>query len=978
MHRVSLLAALLCGASFTSTYAQLRSLETDNVRIIYYTSAHEYVLPHIARSFENAWQFHRKIFDYTPKEKVTLLIEDFGDFGNGGAENVPRNSIVLGISPSRHTYEADLSAERLFSTMNHEAAHVAALDRAAGSDRFFRSFFGGKVTPTDQDPVSVFYSYLTSPRRYAPRWYHEGYAVFMETWMAGGLGRALAGYDEMVFRTFVRDSIYIYDFVGLESEGTTIDFQVGVNSYLYGTRFMSYLANQHGADKIVQWVARSDSSKKGYAGQFKRVFGVPLDDEWGRWVEFEHEWQRENLRQVRESPITQYRPVSDRALGSVSRPIYDASTGRVYVGVRYPGTLGFIASLDPQSGSMKRLTDVLGPALFYVTSVAFDPESRTLFYTTDNNAWRDLHSYEIDTGRSKRLQSNFRTGDLVVNRADGTLWGVRHFDGLSTIVRIPKPYTTWKQVLTYPYGQDIHDLDISPDGKTLVGNLSYIGGQQLLVSYSIDSLLARKEDFKTLFDFEHSAPLNFSFSPDGKRLYGSSYFSGVANIYKYDLEAEKMSIVTNAESGFFRPIELPNDSLFAFTYTGDGFQPIMLPIGQPESVSATRFLGTSVANKYNDVIKQWQVPSPRLINLDSLTTHTGPYNPLSSTAFSSWYPIVAGYQDRVALGARINFSDYLGLSTLDIKGLVIPDASIPEDERFHAEASFKYWNWRISASYNRTNFYDLFGPTKTSRKGYSLGVNYGRVLVDEDSKKMSYNLHATGWGGLRRLPDAQNVAASFSEFLSAGGSLSLSSTRRSLGAVDDEKGYALTLGNANNYVRRELFPRVYTTFDVGTLLPISHSSVWLRTAAGVSFGERDNPFANFYFGGFGNNWVDHQNEKRYREYYSFPGVEINQLGGTNFVRGLAEWNLPPVRFRRVGLPNLYLRWARPALFAAGVVTNVDEKAVRASAISVGGQIDFQFVMFSYLPITVSAGYAVASDDGADAQDEFMFSVKILD
>ena len=72
-----------------------------------------------------------------------------------------------------------------------------------------------------------------------PRWYLEGSAVFMETWMAGGLGRAQGGYDEMVFRAMVRDNARFFDPLGLESEGTRIDFQVGVNAYLYGTRFMT-------------------------------------------------------------------------------------------------------------------------------------------------------------------------------------------------------------------------------------------------------------------------------------------------------------------------------------------------------------------------------------------------------------------------------------------------------------------------------------------------------------------------------------------------------------------------------------------------------------------------------------------------------------------------------------------------------------------------------------------------------------------
>ena len=120
--------------------------------------------------------------------------------------------------------------------------------------------FMGKVPPSDEDPVSIFYSYLTNPRRYAPRWYHEGIAVFMETWMAGGIGRCLTGFDEMVFRTMVRDSSYFYENVGLQSEGTAIDFQVGQVAYLYGTRFDLYLAHKYGPDKLIDWVRREDGS----------------------------------------------------------------------------------------------------------------------------------------------------------------------------------------------------------------------------------------------------------------------------------------------------------------------------------------------------------------------------------------------------------------------------------------------------------------------------------------------------------------------------------------------------------------------------------------------------------------------------------------------------------------------------------------------------------------------------------------------
>ena len=103
--------------------------------------------------------------------------------------------------------------------------------------------------------------YLTAPRVAAPRWYHEGIAVFIDTWMAGGIGRAQSGYDEMVFRSMVRDNAHFYDPLGLVSEGTKVDFQLQINSYLYGTRFMMWLANTYGPEKLVEWVRRQEGSR---------------------------------------------------------------------------------------------------------------------------------------------------------------------------------------------------------------------------------------------------------------------------------------------------------------------------------------------------------------------------------------------------------------------------------------------------------------------------------------------------------------------------------------------------------------------------------------------------------------------------------------------------------------------------------------------------------------------------------------------
>src|SRR5262249_47034948 len=156
-----------------------------------------------------------------------------------GAGAAPYNGISVQIAPPSFAYETYPSNERMNTLMNHELVHVMAFDKAGPSDRFFRTLFRGKVYETAEHPETILYGYLTTPRRAAPRWYHEGIAVFMETWMAGGVGRAQGSYDEMVFRSMVRDGTPFYDPLGLVSEGTKTDFQIDALSYMYGTRFMS-------------------------------------------------------------------------------------------------------------------------------------------------------------------------------------------------------------------------------------------------------------------------------------------------------------------------------------------------------------------------------------------------------------------------------------------------------------------------------------------------------------------------------------------------------------------------------------------------------------------------------------------------------------------------------------------------------------------------------------------------------------------
>ena len=261
----------------------------------------------------------RRTFGWVPSETTTVLLADLSDYGNASTWSAPHNTAFFSVAPLSHAFETYPASERMYSLMNHELVHIVQGDIASDEDRRWRRFFLGKVSPQSQHPESLLYSYLTVPRFNTPRWYSEGGAVFMETWMSGGVGRAQGGYDEMVFRGMVQENARFYDPLGLVSKGTEIDFKTGANAYLYGTRFMDYLGLNYGPQKLLAWWRRDADSRRYYGHDFQRVFGLPLEECWRQWVDWEHGFQRQNLTAVREHPVTGYRDLTKKDLGAVSR-----------------------------------------------------------------------------------------------------------------------------------------------------------------------------------------------------------------------------------------------------------------------------------------------------------------------------------------------------------------------------------------------------------------------------------------------------------------------------------------------------------------------------------------------------------------------------------------------------------------------------------------------------------------------------------
>jgi hypothetical protein len=327
---------------------------------------------------------------------------------------------------------------------------------------------------------------------------------------------------------------------------------------------------------------------------------------------------------------------------------------------------------------------------------------------------------------------------------------------------------------------------------------------------------------------------------------------------------------------------------------------------------------------------------------------------------------------------RWNFSDRIGATALNVTGSYSPDLRLAPDERLHVNAVLRHWGWTAAYTLNRADFYDFFGPTKVSRRGWAVGLQLQDNLLFDSPRILTYTVQASAYGHLATLPEYQGVTARVDQLQSFSGLLSYTSLRRSLGAVEDEMGTTWDLQWHANIVDGTLFPRWDLDVAKGVLLPLDHSSLWLRGSAGSALGsDRNSSFANFFFGGFANNWVDHRAIKQFRETASFPGIDINSVAGGNYGKFQVEWTIPPLRFRRAGIPSFYFRWADLSLYTTWLLTNVDNRALRRELASVGVQLDVRSITLSHLESTFSLGYAAAVERSGPFHSAWMFSFKIM-
>ena len=114
---------------------ELSQVETDKLRLLYFDPTETYLVPRVIQTFHNSADRQESILGYVPDDKITVLLTDFSDYGNAGANSAPRNTLAVAAKGFIRRASSTISRARSVSpaTIPYHSARVQVHSSRRGS-----------------------------------------------------------------------------------------------------------------------------------------------------------------------------------------------------------------------------------------------------------------------------------------------------------------------------------------------------------------------------------------------------------------------------------------------------------------------------------------------------------------------------------------------------------------------------------------------------------------------------------------------------------------------------------------------------------------------------------------------------------------------------------------------------------------------------------------------------------------------------
>ncbi|MGQ9617659.1 MAG: hypothetical protein ACUVUG_01730 [Candidatus Aminicenantia bacterium] len=882
--------------------------------VVYFHLGEEEHAQYLANLSEKVYEKITSYFKWEPKGKTRIILVDSFDISNGYSTPIPYNLIGIYLLPPPGYSQIGCWDEWLNFVFTHEFVHTIQLDSCGKVGKILRKISGRAPT------------FLHFPNYYLPIWTIEGLAVMGETiWTRGGRGRA--GDFDMILRADMLEGV----FPKIDIASTYPDSWPGrVSPYLYGGKFLLYLREKYGDEKIKELFKTLSNNLIPYTSDwdFKGVYGKPFKKLWNEWLKTYKE-ETEKIERERESiaKIDVLKEIGFE-LGSL---LYSIDGERLFFISINPHEFPKIKSIDLKTRKVEDITDC-----FYGNKITLSDDGRYIYfdqldYYQSFLLFSDIYRFDFREKKVSRITKGMRLKEPEFDPKTGKIIAIHYESKRTELVEIDKDGSNLKKIFSED-GLILSSPSISPDRKLIALSANRYGNWDIMI-------LQRNGKISKLLTKDKFRDITPSFSKDGKKLVFSSDRDGFFNLYLYDLEKEKLYQLTNLLTGAFYPT-FSNDGkeIYFLEYYQKGYRisKIKLEYGFIKEVEK----GEEEKSAYEfEIKKKYKIKN---------------YNPLPTLKPAFWFPSIRDGGKEKQYGIFIMGTDPLErhFYYLDI---------------YHGSRS-KNWSGSITYIYDRlyptlSIDYSLTNDLLTSgdedfnlkRERISLSAIFPFYRVKEQSFFIA---------GLRSEKRIYNFEKEREKLVLSGLRLGL--------LYNSSKKYSFSIspieGRKLSFLLERDFKALGSDYNIWRFigewkefikLPLKHHVLGIRFIYGKSWGEKRRVF---YLGGYEGNTgfsgFESENFNLLRGYKkeSFYGTEALLL---NF-----EYRFPIINIER-GIGNFPLFIRRIHLSPFLDLGNVWINSFRSSDLKkgIGMEVRTDFTFSYFLSMTASLGFAKGLDAG---------------